>query len=51
VRSDAVYLRGSEDVPGAPYRPSEFRLIDADAGLAEPMLAPVPGPASRFKFH
>jgi hypothetical protein len=46
-----VRFAGSEEVPGSPYRPCGFRLIDADAGLAQSMLAPVPGPASRFKFH
>ena len=46
-----VRFAGSEELPGSAYRPSGFRLIDADAGPAESMLAPVPGPASRFKFH
>jgi hypothetical protein len=46
-----VRFAGTEEVPASPYRPSGFRLVDSDAGLAESMLSPVPGPASRFKFH
>ncbi len=46
-----VRFAGAEEVPGSPYRPSGFHLVDSEAGLAESMLGSVPGPASRFKFH
>jgi hypothetical protein len=46
-----VRFAGTEEIPGAPYRPAGFCFVGPDAELPEPMLGPVPGPASRFKFH